>query len=98
MGYILQILVLNKVELKAETHQKLLLQGLARSDKKAVETIYKENFNMVQALIINNNGTAEDAKDMAEDVADEAGEKVEDMGNAAENATDGSSDENNTQD
>jgi RNA polymerase sigma factor (sigma-70 family) len=41
-----------------------LLQGLARNDKKAIETIYKENYNMVQALVINNNGTAEDAKDI----------------------------------
>ncbi|HVK96459.1 MAG TPA: sigma-70 family RNA polymerase sigma factor [Flavisolibacter sp.] len=50
--------------MKAETSQKLLLQGLAKNDKKAVETIYKENFNMVQALIINNNGSTEDAKDI----------------------------------
>jgi RNA polymerase sigma factor (sigma-70 family) len=50
--------------LKIETNEKLLLQGLARNDKKAVETIYKDNFNMVQALIVNNNGTAEDAKDI----------------------------------
>jgi RNA polymerase sigma factor (sigma-70 family) len=50
--------------LKIETNEQFLLQGLARNDKKAVETIYKDNFNMVQALIVNNNGTAEDAKDI----------------------------------
>jgi RNA polymerase sigma factor (sigma-70 family) len=40
------------------------LQGLARNDRKAVETIYKENYTTVQALIINNNGSADDAKDI----------------------------------
>ena len=41
-----------------------LLKGLALSDKKAIETIYKENYNMVQSLIINNNGTIHEAKDV----------------------------------
>lgn len=70
-------MVLNKAELKAENHQKVLLQGLARSDKKAVETIYKENYNMVQALIINNNGTAEDAKDIFQEAMVVLFEKVQ---------------------
>ncbi|MDQ6608829.1 MAG: RNA polymerase sigma factor [Bacteroidota bacterium] len=50
--------------MKAEHNQTTLLQGLARNDKKAVETIYKENFNLIQALVINNNGNAEDARDI----------------------------------
>ena len=41
-----------------------LLKGLARNDKKAIETIYKENYNMVQALVVKNNGTIDDAKDI----------------------------------
>lgn len=41
-----------------------LLKGLAKSDKKAVETIYKDNFNMVQSLIINNSGSGDDARDI----------------------------------
>jgi RNA polymerase sigma factor (sigma-70 family) len=49
---------------KAELNEKPLLQGLATNDKKAVETIYRENFNMVQSLIINNNGSSDDAKDI----------------------------------
>jgi RNA polymerase sigma factor (sigma-70 family) len=44
--------------------EKLLLQGLAKNERKAAETIYKDNYNMVQALVIKNNGTAEDAKDI----------------------------------
>ena len=50
--------------MKQETNEKLLLQGLARNDKKAVETIYRDNYTMVQSLIINNNGTADDARDV----------------------------------
>jgi RNA polymerase sigma factor (sigma-70 family) len=41
-----------------------LLKGLARSDKKSVEVIYSQNYNLVQALVVNNNGTTDDAKDI----------------------------------
>jgi RNA polymerase sigma factor (sigma-70 family) len=49
---------------KPESTEKALLQGLAQSDKQAIETIYKENFNMIQSLILNNSGSADDAKDI----------------------------------
>jgi RNA polymerase sigma factor (sigma-70 family) len=49
---------------KQETNEQALLQGLARNDKNAVETIYRDNYNMIQSLIINNNGSADDAKDL----------------------------------
>lgn len=44
--------------------EKELLKGLAKNDKKAAETIYKENYNMVQTLIISNNGSADEARDI----------------------------------
>lgn len=50
--------------MKAGDNEIALLQGLAKDDKKAVETIYKQNYNTIQALVINNNGTADDAKDV----------------------------------
>lgn len=50
--------------MKEDYNEKLLLQGLARNDKKAVETIYRLNYSTVQSLIINNNGSADDAKDI----------------------------------
>jgi RNA polymerase sigma factor (sigma-70 family) len=50
--------------LKAGNNEKSLLQGLCQNDRKAIETLYKENYNIIQALIINNNGTADDAKDI----------------------------------
>jgi RNA polymerase sigma factor (sigma-70 family) len=49
---------------KQETNEQSLLQGLASSDKKAVETIYRDNFSVIQSLIINNNGSSDDAKDL----------------------------------
>jgi RNA polymerase sigma factor (sigma-70 family) len=49
---------------KAEYNEQLLLKGLASNDSKTIETIYKENYNVVLALIINNNGSADDARDI----------------------------------
>lgn len=41
-----------------------LLKGLAANDKRAVEAIYRENFSMIQAFILNNNGSVDDARDI----------------------------------
>ncbi len=49
---------------KPETNEQLLLRGLADNDTKAIETIYKDNFKMVQAFILNNSGTYDDARDI----------------------------------
>ncbi|MBS1655931.1 MAG: sigma-70 family RNA polymerase sigma factor [Bacteroidetes bacterium] len=57
-------------------NEQVLLEGLARSDNKAIETIYKENYNMVQVLIINNNGTADEAKDIFQEAMIVLYEKV----------------------
>lgn len=46
------------------TDEKALLKGLAVNDRKSVETIYKLFYNMVQSLILNNNGSADDARDI----------------------------------
>jgi RNA polymerase sigma factor (sigma-70 family) len=61
---------------KAALNETELLQGLARNDRKAVETIYKEHFNMVQALVVNNSGSAEDAKDIFQEALMVLYEKV----------------------
>ena len=50
--------------MRADTNEQQLLQGLARNETKAIETIYKNNFNTVQAFVINNNGTYDDARDI----------------------------------
>jgi RNA polymerase sigma factor (sigma-70 family) len=49
---------------KPENNEKALLEGLAANNKKAIETIYRDNYNMIQSLVINNNGSSDDAKDV----------------------------------
>jgi len=49
---------------KEAINEKELLKGLARNDKNAVETIYREHYKIIQTLIINNNGLADDARDI----------------------------------
>ena len=62
--------------MKPEINEKDLLEGLARNDRKAVETIYRDNYNMVQSLIINNNGSADEAKDIFQEAMIVLYEKV----------------------
>ncbi|MEO7982882.1 MAG: sigma-70 family RNA polymerase sigma factor [Bacteroidota bacterium] len=62
--------------MKPLNDERALLEGLAASEKKAVETIYRENFNMVQSLIINNNGSSDDAKDIFQEAMIVLYEKV----------------------
>ncbi|HLK28093.1 MAG TPA: sigma-70 family RNA polymerase sigma factor [Puia sp.] len=50
--------------MKTDTNEQLLLKGLADNNRKFIEAIYKENYKMVQTMVIGNNGTAEDAKDI----------------------------------
>ena len=65
LGYFYPPLGIKNVLLvKAELNEQHLLKGLVANDTKCVETIYKENFGMVQAFIINNNGTYDDARDI----------------------------------
>jgi RNA polymerase sigma factor (sigma-70 family) len=44
--------------------EKELLKGLAANDKEAIETIYRDNYNLIQHLVIHNNGTEDDARDV----------------------------------
>jgi RNA polymerase sigma factor (sigma-70 family) len=62
--------------LKTDNLEKELLDGLASNDKKAIETIYTENYKMVQALIINNNGSEDDARDIFQEALIVLYEKV----------------------
>jgi RNA polymerase sigma factor (sigma-70 family) len=49
---------------KSEFNEQALLIGLAKNDTRAIETIYKNNFSMVQSFVLNNNGTYDDARDI----------------------------------
>ncbi len=46
------------------SQEKTLLEGLAKEDKASIEQIYRDNYTMVQSLILNNNGTTDDAADI----------------------------------
>jgi RNA polymerase sigma factor (sigma-70 family) len=61
---------------KPLSDEKELLEGLANNDRKAVETLYQENFNTIQSLIINNNGSSDDAKDIFQEAIIVLYEKV----------------------
>ncbi len=62
--------------MSSETNEQDLLLGLAQNDKRAVETIYKQNYNMVQTLIISNSGSSDDAKDIFQEAMIVLFEKV----------------------
>jgi RNA polymerase sigma factor (sigma-70 family) len=49
---------------KAEQTEQALLKGLAENDTKAIEIIYKDNFKVIQNMVLNNSGTYDDARDI----------------------------------
>jgi DNA-directed RNA polymerase specialized sigma24 family protein len=49
---------------KGDPNEQGLLKALANNDSRAAETIYKDNFNMVLAFILNNNGSYDEARDI----------------------------------
>ena len=63
--------------LKAEYNEHTLLKGLANNDSKAVETLYKSHFSMIQHFVINNNGSFDDAKDVFQEAMITLYEKVQ---------------------
>jgi RNA polymerase sigma factor (sigma-70 family) len=46
------------------SQEKTLLEGLANEDKASIEQIYRDNYAMVQSLILNNSGSSDDAADI----------------------------------
>ena len=47
-----------------DSNEQALLKGLAGNDRKAIESIYRAHYSMIQNLIINNSGTSDDARDI----------------------------------
>lgn len=62
--------------MKAVENENALLEGLAQNNRKAIETLYKQHYKMVQSLIVANNGTADDAKDVFQETMVVLYEKV----------------------
>ena len=50
--------------MRTEINEQNLLEGLALNDRQAIETIYKQHYNMVQTLILSNSGCSDDARDI----------------------------------
>ena len=50
--------------MKTKDQEKALLEGLATNDTNAIETIYRENYQVIKAFIIKNNGYPDDARDV----------------------------------
>lgn len=76
LGYFSLIIVLIIRLVNISDHEQLLLQGLAANDKKAVETIYRENYLTIQSFIVKNNGYPDDARDIFQEAMIVLYEKV----------------------
>ena len=50
--------------MKIDQNEQVLLEGLAKNERQAIETLYRQHYKMVQSLIINNQGTIDDARDV----------------------------------
>ena len=64
MGLLFTINRINKSYVEFISNELALLEGLARNDTASVEKIYKDNYNMIQSLVVNNNGSTDDAADI----------------------------------
>lgn len=62
--------------MRTDSTEKDLLHGLAKNDRKAIESIYKQHYTMVQTLIMNNNGSPDDARDIFQEAMIVLYEKV----------------------
>lgn len=47
-----------------EMDELALLEGLRKNDKKSIERLYELNYPAIQSFILNNNGSADDARDV----------------------------------
>ena len=50
--------------MKSTSNEQVLLKGLAANDSVIIEQLYKENFSTIQAFILANNGSYDDARDV----------------------------------
>ena len=64
MGYQLWHYSINIRLVNSNLTEQALIRGLSVNDKSAVETIYSDNYGVIQNLVLNNNGSEEDAKDI----------------------------------
>lgn len=63
-GLLFVILGIKYSQVSTDPLEKELLKGLAENNRVATETIYAQNYGMVQSMVLNNNGTIDDARDI----------------------------------
>lgn len=56
--------------------EQILLKGLGENDRKSIETIYRENYTVIQSFIVKNNGYPDDARDIFQEAMIVLYEKV----------------------
>lgn len=56
--------------------EKLLLEGLASNNGVVIESIYRDNYPMIQSFILNNNGNSDEARDIFQEAMIVIYEKV----------------------
>ena len=62
--------------MRTEINEQKLLEGSELNDRKAIETIYRQHYNMVQSLILNNKGGyPDDAWDIFQEAMIKSGMK-----------------------
>jgi RNA polymerase sigma factor (sigma-70 family) len=55
---------INIYQVNSFEQERQLLEGLAKNDREVIEAIYRDNYPMVQAFILNNNGNPDEARDI----------------------------------
>lgn len=55
---------INIYQVSTFEQEKQLLEGLAANDRQVIEAIYRDNYPMVQAFILNNSGNGDEARDI----------------------------------
>lgn len=66
--------------MKQELTEQELLNGLAASDNRCIELIYRQHYPLIQALVVNNSGSADDARDIFQEALMVLYEKVKQGG------------------
>jgi len=56
--------LINDYSVNFESSESSLLKRLAQNDREVIEILYRKNFRIIQSLVITNNGTNEDARDI----------------------------------
>lgn len=64
--------------MRTENNDNHILEGLAKNNSEAIKEIYKKNFGLIQAFVINNKGSQDDARDIFQEAMITLYEKAND--------------------